>query len=159
VSEKAVRAILIAGLAGFALFATRVERIAAPANFGGQALAQGFGRGRLDQAGIVAESPGGSLRLPAEIVRVTLELSGSADVRVSADGVARSAALTGSPLRLSFDLPRGGVVDIRSDARLRLLSIDLERPAPSWLPSLALLVASGGAVFLSLRVRSRSRAP
>lgn len=135
------RALGVAVLSALALFPTLTLRIAAPANHGAHGLTSGFGRGRLDLQGIVMEGAG-TIHLPREGHALTLRLSGSGPVQVSATGARRSFVASQSPVIVRLDLPAGGNVNVEGGSRVRLHELVIERPRRSG-KEIGAIVAAG----------------
>ncbi len=117
----------VAALAALTLVPILVSRMAAPANHGGHGLTTGFGRGRLDLAGIVSEGSGASVDLPDEPSILTLRLSGDGPIRLVGAGVDRTILGTKTPARVRLNLSVGGRVRIESSSRIRLHDLVIER--------------------------------
>lgn len=124
------RALGVAVLSVLALLPILNLRIAAPANHGAHGLTSGFGRGRLDLQGIVTEGTG-AIHLPRERHALTVRLSGSGPVLVSAEGTNRSFVASESPVAVRLDLPAGGDVRVEAASRIRLHELVIERPTRS----------------------------
>jgi len=148
------RALGVAVLSVLALLPTLTLSVAAPANHGAHGLTSGFGRGRLDLQGIVAESAG-TLLLPREPHALTVRLSGSGPVRVSALGVSRSFVASASPVAVRLDLPGGGDVRVEAEQRIRLHEIVIERSQRS-AKEIGAIVAAG---LIASALASRGTAP
>ncbi|MEO8359702.1 MAG: glycosyltransferase family 39 protein [Vicinamibacteria bacterium] len=146
-----VRTLCVAALAAGTLFPFLVNRMDAPANFGAHSLTTGFGRGRLDLAGIVSEGKGGRLDLPPESLRLTAHLSGDGPIHLQADGVEKTIVGSEAPTRVSLDLPRGGSVAIESDARIRLYGLEIVRSDTPWTQAALILLLGMVAIALSRR--------
>ena len=139
----------LAALAGLILLPALVSRVAAPANEGGHGLTTGFGRGRLDLAGIVSEAPGGSIDLPAEPLLLTVRLTGDGPVHLRGEGLDKTVLAAETPLSVTLDLARGGRVFVESASRIRLLHLSIERRSPPQGLLAALLLLGLGAVLLA----------
>ena len=135
------RALGVAVLSVLALLPTLTLRIAAPANHGAHGLTSGFGRGRLDLQGIVTEGTG-TIHLPRERHALTVRLSGSGPVLVSAEGANRSLVGSESSVAVRLDLPSGGDVKVEAASRIRLHEIVIERSSRSAM-EIGAIVAAG----------------
>lgn len=129
-NRPVARALGVAVLSVLALLPTLNLRIAAPANHGAHGLTSGFGRGRLDLQGIVTEGTG-AIHLPRERHALTLRLSGSGPVRVSAEGATRSFVASETPVSIRFEIPAGGDVKVEAESRVRLHELVIERSSRS----------------------------
>ncbi len=151
-THPTARTLSVAALAALTLVPILSSRMAAPANYGGHGLTTGFGRGRLDLAGIVSEGSGASVDLPNEPSTLTLRLSGAGPIRLRGDGVDRTIPSTEAPVSVRLDLSAGGRVLIESSSRIRLHDLVIERVHGSSQPAgilaglgvLAVLFASRG---------------
>ncbi len=153
------RTLRVAALAGLALLPAFVSRLAAPAHHGAHGLTTGFGRGRLDLAGIVSEGSGGSVDLPSEPLILTIGLTGDGPVHLRGEGLEKIVLASETPLSVSLDLPRGGRVLVESLSRIRVLDLFIERTVPPANQMAALLLLGLVAVlFASLGARHAAAA-
>jgi hypothetical protein len=129
---------LAVGAAAVALLVAPALRV--PGHRGAARVADGFVPGRWDARFIVARGPA-ALRLPEEPLRAALLVSGPAALTLRAAEGETRATLPAEPVRVEVDLPRGGRVELVADGTVRLHEVVLSRKGPPPWGRLAALLA------------------
>jgi hypothetical protein len=148
-----VRAALPALLLGTAaLVSLCLPSVRLPAHRGAARITEGFRHGRFDARFLVARGPA-ALVLPEEPLGLVLALSGPARVSLRGGALESRAFVDAEADRIEMRLPRGGRVEIRADAPVRLHQVRLARRGPPPWPwiALVLLATIAGAALALLR--------
>ncbi|MBN2370868.1 MAG: hypothetical protein JXO72_10290 [Vicinamibacteria bacterium] len=118
---------------------------------GGERFVEVFHHGRWDALHLVARQPA-RVCVPVAPARLTLVLSGPAQVVIQVAGIEHRMTLDGTPLSCPMVIDQLGCMSIEADRAVRLHHMRIERfAAPSWMRLIAILLALAASCFVSYR--------